>query len=109
VATVSTLGFLRPAPTRGRGAGSAVTNGCRLEPDAPGAGRTDRGRSLAIKTQRKPYLVRLKPKCADAYAGKLQVGREYQALFSLENAKYMSIVGTDVTHALKAHFDIRPT
>jgi hypothetical protein len=74
-----------------------------------GAGRTDRGRSLAVKTERKPYLVRLKPKCADAYAGKLQVGREYQALFSLENARYMSIVGTDVTHALKAHFDIRPT
>jgi hypothetical protein len=72
------------------------------------AGRTDRGRSLAGKTERKPHLVRLKPKCADAYAGKLQVGREYQALFSLENAKYMSIVGTDVTHALKAHFDIRP-
>ena len=71
------------------------------------AGRTDRGRSLAVKMERKPHLVRLKPKCADAYAGKLQVGREYQALFSLENAKYMSIVGTDVTHALKAHFDIR--
>jgi len=55
-----------------------------------------------VKTERKPHLVRLKPKCADAYGGKLQVGREYQALFSLENAKYMSIVGTDVTHALKA-------
>ena len=48
-----------------------------------------------MKTERKPYLVKLKPNCADAYAGKLQVGREYQALFSLENAKYMSIVGTD--------------
>jgi hypothetical protein len=46
--------------------------------------------------------VKLKPNCADAYAGKLQVGREYQALFSLENAKYMSI-------ALRVHFDIRLT
>jgi predicted porin len=53
--------------------------------------------------------VKLKPNCADAYAGKLQVGRQYQALFSLENAKYMSIVGTEITHALKAHFDIRLT
>jgi hypothetical protein len=62
-----------------------------------------------VKTERKPYLVKLKPNCADAYAGKLQVGREYQALFSLENAKYMSIVGTEITHALKVHFDIRLT
>ena len=62
-----------------------------------------------MKTERKPYLVKLKPTCAGAYAGKLQVGREYQALFSRENAKYMSIVGTDITHALKAHFDIRLT
>ncbi len=46
---------------------------------------------------------------ASHYAGKLQVGREYQALFSLKNAKYMSIVGTEITHALKAHFDIRLT
>jgi hypothetical protein len=62
-----------------------------------------------VKTERKPYLVKLKPNCADVYAGKLQVGREYQALFSLENAKYMSIVGTEITHALKVHFDIRLT
>ena len=62
-----------------------------------------------MKTERKPYLVKLKPNCADAYAGKLQVGREYQARFSLENAKYMSIVATDISHALKAHFDIRLT
>ena len=62
-----------------------------------------------MKTERKPYLAKLKPDCADAYAGKLHVGREYQALFSLENAKYMSIVGTEITHAPKAHLDIRLT
>jgi hypothetical protein len=37
------------------------------EPGAP----SDRGRSLAVKTERKPHLVKLKPNCADAYAGKL--------------------------------------
>jgi hypothetical protein len=53
-----------------------------------------------VKTERKPYLVRLKPKCADAYAGKLQVGREYQALFSLAWAQlararaYLYFTGT---------------
>lgn len=28
-----------------------------------------------MKTERKPYLVKLKPNCADAYAGKLQVNQ----------------------------------
>jgi hypothetical protein len=62
-----------------------------------------------MKTERKPHLVKLKPASADAYKGKLQVGRQYQALFSLENATYMSIVGTNVTRAQKRHFDILPT
>lgn len=60
-----------------------------------------------MKTVRRPYLVQLKAEFAGPYEGKLQVGREYQALFSLHNPQMMEIVGTEVTHAEKRHFTIR--
>jgi hypothetical protein len=60
-----------------------------------------------MKTVRKPYLVQLKPEFAAAYKGKLEVGREYQALFSLNHPDFMEIVGTEVSHADKRHFMIK--
>jgi hypothetical protein len=77
--------------------------------EASKARRSPHPKGRPLKTERKPHLVKLKPAFADAYKGKLQVGRQYQALFSLENATYMSIVGTNVTRAQKRHFDILPT
>jgi hypothetical protein len=60
-----------------------------------------------MKTQRKPYLVLLKSEFAAAYQGRLEVGREYQALFSLYQPHHMSIVGTEVAYADKRHFIIK--
>jgi hypothetical protein len=61
-----------------------------------------------LTTARKPYLVQLKPEFAGAYKGKLEVGREYQALISLHHPNLMKIVGTEVSHAAKGHFTIKP-
>ena len=56
------------------------------------------------------YLVKLKPEFAHLpdYQGRIEVGREYRAIFSREDADFMSIVGTGVSHAQKRHFEMRP-
>ena len=58
-----------------------------------------------METRRRPYLVRLRPEYADLYKGKLEVGRDYQALF-FDDPYSMSIMGTTVDRADKRHFDI---
>jgi hypothetical protein len=59
---------------------------------------------------RPTYLVKLKPEFAHLpdYQGRIEVGREYRAIFSREDADFMSIVGTGVSHAQKRHFEMRP-
>jgi len=56
------------------------------------------------------YLVRLKPEFGHLpdYRGRIEVGRTYRAFFSPDHADFMSLVGTDITHAQKRHFEIRP-
>ena len=59
-----------------------------------------------MKTAHKPCLVELRPDFAALYKGKLEVGRKYQALFSPSHPDFMEIVGTEVSHADKRHFEI---
>ncbi len=56
------------------------------------------------------YLVKLKPDFGHLpdYKGRIEVGRTYRAFFSPDHADFMSLVGTDITHAQKGHFEIRP-
>ena len=56
------------------------------------------------------YLVNLKPEFAHLpdYKGRIEVGRTYRAFFSREDADFMSIVATGISHAQKRHFEIRP-
>ena len=56
------------------------------------------------------YLVKLKPEFGHLpdYRGRIEVGRTYRAFFSPDLADFMSLVGTDITHAQKRHFEIRP-
>ena len=56
------------------------------------------------------YLVMLKPEFGPLpdYKGRIEVGRTYRAFFSPDHADFMSLVGTDITHAQKRHFEIRP-
>ena len=56
------------------------------------------------------YLVNLKPEFGHLpdYEGRIVVGRTYRAFFSPDQADFMSLVGTDITHAQKRHFEIRP-
>ena len=56
------------------------------------------------------YLVKLKPEFGHLpdYKGRIEVGRTYRAFFSPDHADFMSLVGTDMTHAQKRHFEIRP-
>jgi hypothetical protein len=56
------------------------------------------------------YLVKLKPEFGHLpdYRGRIEVGRTYRAFFSPDHADFMSLVGTDLTHAQKGHFEIRP-
>ncbi len=56
------------------------------------------------------YLVTLKPEFGHLpdYRGRIEVGRTYRAFFSADHADFMSLVGTDITHAQKRHFEIRP-
>jgi hypothetical protein len=56
------------------------------------------------------YLVNLKAEFAHLpdYRGRIEVGRTYRAFFSPDHADFMSLVGTDITHAQKRHFEIRP-
>jgi hypothetical protein len=60
-----------------------------------------------METKRKPYLARLRPEYADVYREKLEVGREYHALFSKYHPDIMTIMGTTVDRADKRHFDIQ--
>jgi hypothetical protein len=62
------------------------------------------------ETGRPTYLVKLKPEFADLpdYKGRIEVGRTYRAFFSPDHADFMSLVGTDITHAQKRYFEIRP-
>ena len=60
-----------------------------------------------MRAARQTYLVELKPEYAASYKGRLEVGREYQAVFSLEHPNLMRIVATEVTHAPKGHFTIK--
>jgi len=56
------------------------------------------------------YLVTLRPEFGHFpdYKGRIEVGRIYRAFLSPDNADFMSLVGTDITHAQKRHFDIQP-
>jgi len=56
------------------------------------------------------HLVNLKPEFGHLpdYKGRIEVGRTYRAFFSPDHADFMSLVGTDITHAQKRHFEIRP-
>ncbi|MGE5761686.1 MAG: hypothetical protein ACM37V_15125 [Gemmatimonadota bacterium] len=56
------------------------------------------------------YLVMLKPEFGHLpdYKGRIEVGRTYRAFFSPDQADFMSLVGTDIAHAQKRHFEIRP-
>jgi hypothetical protein len=59
---------------------------------------------------RPTYLVKLKPEFGHLpdYGGRIEVGRQYRAFFSREDADFMSIVATGISHAQKRHFEIRP-
>ena len=59
-----------------------------------------------METKRQPHLVRLKPEFADVYKGKLEVGRDYHALFSLYSPDHMTIMGSTIDRANKLHFEI---
>ena len=56
------------------------------------------------------YLVMLKPEFGHLpdYKGRIEIGRTYRAFFSPDQADFMILVGTDITHAQKQHFEIRP-
>jgi hypothetical protein len=62
------------------------------------------------ETGRPTYLVKLNPEFAHLpdYKGRIEVGREYRAIFSRDHADFMTVVGTGLTHAQKRHFEIRP-
>jgi hypothetical protein len=49
---------------------------------------------------------RLKAEYAELYKGKLEIGREYHALFFSYPPEFMSIMGTTVDRAGKRHFEI---
>jgi hypothetical protein len=98
-----------PQHEAGKGPAHPRPNHKKCPRNVQGVALTPTRKGRPMKTERKPHLVKLKPAFEDAYKGKLQIGRQYQALFSLENATYMSIVGTNVTRAQKRHFDILPT
>ena len=55
------------------------------------------------------YLVKLNPEFGHLpdYRGRIEVGGTYRAFFSPDHADFMSLVGTDITHAQKRHFEIR--
>ena len=67
-------------------------------------------RPTETETGRPTYLVKLKPEFADLpdYKGRIEIRREYRAIFSRDQADFMTIVGTGITHAQKRHFEIRP-
>jgi hypothetical protein len=59
-----------------------------------------------MQTGRQPRLVRLKAEYAELYKGKLEVGRDYQGLFSPYRPDFMSIMGSTVDRADRRHFEI---
>jgi len=74
------------------------------------AGQGALQRLFELDRAKPSYLVNLKPEFGHLpdYEGRIEVGRTYRAFFSPDHADFMSLVGTDITHAQKRHFDIRP-